>query len=90
MVPGVPPVDVVAAAADRDDQLDFPVDVSGRKLDGRLGPGEAARELRERHRKAVRRIARLVGVLAVVDADGENLGRSWHRRSEPFGIHRVL
>ena len=73
VLPRVGPVDLVAAAADRDDQFDLPVDVAGRQLHRGLGSGEAARELRERHREAVRRVAGLLRVLTVVDADGEDL-----------------
>ncbi|BDV31791.1 hypothetical protein Microterr_24510 [Microbacterium terricola] len=76
------PWDAVTAGPDDDDELDLPVHVPLGELDRGLGPGQAGGELRERHRQAVGRVARLVGVLAVVDADREDLPRPGHRRAE--------
>ena len=77
--PGVGLVDSVGGAADDDDELDLPVGGVADDFDVVEGPGEAGRELREHDRDLGQGHAGLLGVAAVVEADGEHLAGSRHR-----------
>ena len=57
-------------------------------LHGVVGAGQAGRELGEHGRYVGDGQAGLLGVAAVVDADGEHLGRSGHRVAQLGGDER--
>ena len=71
--------DAVGGAADDDDELDLPVDRRADDRDVVERPGEAGGELREDGRDLGEGHAGLLGVAAVVEADGEHLAGSRHR-----------
>ena len=74
--PGVGLGDAVGPRADDGDELDLPVDGVADDLDVVERAGERRRELRERGRHLGHGHARLLGVAAVVEADGEHLPRA--------------
>ena len=81
--PGVGLGDAVGASADDGDELDLPVDAARPTISmSSKGPARLAGNLvnvaghvRDGH-------ARLLGVAAVVEADGEDLARRGHRAAE--------
>ena len=82
VIPRALAVDLVRLAADHDDELDLPVDVPFGQLDHGVGSDDRRRELRERHRHRIRRVAGLGRVLGVVQADREHLARARHGGAE--------
>ena len=85
MRPAVAAGDLEGVPADDEHELHLPVDEPARQLDRDVRPGEAGRELGERGRELGDVQAGLGGVAGVVDADGEDLPGTGHRREEDTG-----
>ena len=86
VIPGLLALQPVRRAPDHHDELDLPVDVALGQLDHGILSHDRRRELRERHRQRVRRVARLGGVLGVVQADREHLSRARHGSAELLDV----